>query len=99
MAWLDNEVLARRMSPWRGSKGAWRRSICNQPCPPRFFIGDVFGGDVATVIIGVDPHKGSHTALALNGDEQRLGQLRVKATPGQVQQLRRWAATWPERVW
>ncbi len=51
------------------------------------------------VIIGIDPHKGSHTALALDEREGELGQLRVIAAPGQVQQLQRWAASWPERVW
>ncbi len=51
------------------------------------------------VIIGIDPHKGSHTALALDEREGKLGQLRVIAAPGQVQQLQRWAASWPERVW
>ncbi len=51
------------------------------------------------VIIGIDPHKGSHTALALDQGESKLGQLRVIAAPGQVEQLQRWAASWPERVW
>ena len=51
------------------------------------------------VIIGIDPHKGSHTALALDQGESKLGQLRVIAAPGQVEQLQRWASAWPERVW
>ena len=51
------------------------------------------------VIIGIDPHKGSHTAVALDGAENKLGQLRVRATAGQVEQLRRWAAAWPDRTW
>ena len=54
---------------------------------------------MAGVIIGVDPHKGSHTAVALDGAEKSLGQLRVKATPGQVDQLLRWSASWPDRTW
>ena len=51
------------------------------------------------VIIGVDPHKGSHTAVALDEVENKLGQLRVRATPGQVDQLLRWSGTWPQRTW
>ena len=51
------------------------------------------------VIIGIDPHKGSHTAVAVDRAENKLGQLRVRATPAQVDQLRRWAAVWPERTW
>jgi hypothetical protein len=34
---------------------------------------------VAVVMIGIDPHKGSHTAVALAADETRLGQIRVRA--------------------
>ncbi len=54
---------------------------------------------MADVIIGIDPHKGSHTAVALDAAEGKIGQLRVTASPGQVDQLRRWAASWPERTW
>jgi hypothetical protein len=32
---------------------------------------------MAAVIIGVDPHKGSHTAVAAGGDEAPLGQVVV----------------------
>ena len=33
-----------------------------------------------TVIIGIDPHKASHTAVAIGRDEQRLAEIRVRAT-------------------
>ena len=32
------------------------------------------------VMIGVDPHKGSHTAVAIGAAEEPLGELRVRAT-------------------
>jgi transposase len=51
------------------------------------------------VMIGVDPHKGSHTAVAIGAAEEPLGQLRVRAAPDQAQRLLEWAATWPQRVW
>jgi len=54
---------------------------------------------VTEVIIGIDPHKGSHTAVALDRDERTLARLRVRASAGQVDQLRGWAASWPERRW
>jgi transposase len=54
---------------------------------------------MAEVMIGVDPHKGSHTAVALGADEVPLGQVRVRASAAQVQQLLAWAAAWPERTW
>jgi transposase len=50
------------------------------------------------VMIGVDPHKASHTAAAVGADEQPLGQLRVRASAAQARRLLAWAAPWP-RTW
>jgi transposase len=57
------------------------------------------GQVVAVVMIGVDPHKASHTAVAVGGDEAVLGQLRVRASAVQAKRLLEWAAAWPERAW
>lgn len=54
---------------------------------------------MADVMIGIDPHKGSHTALALDAGEKKLGQVRVRAAVGQVEGLLEWAHRWPERSW
>ena len=54
---------------------------------------------MATVIIGVDPHKGSHTAVAISADEAALGQVRVRASSGQAERLLEWAQAWPQRAW
>jgi len=54
---------------------------------------------MAAVVIGVDPHKGSHTAVVLDRAEMALGEVRVRASASQVQQLLAWAAAWPERTW
>jgi len=51
------------------------------------------------VMIGIDPHKRSHTAVAINGTDEVLGQLRVTADRRQLDRLLGFAATWPERVW
>jgi transposase len=50
-------------------------------------------------MIGVDPHKGSHTAVAIGAAEEPLGELRVRASTVQAQRLLAWAASWPERIW
>jgi transposase len=50
-------------------------------------------------MIGVDPHKGSHTAVAIGPAEEPLGRQQVRACPGQAWQLLAWAAVWPERTW
>ena len=54
---------------------------------------------MADVMIGIDPHKSSHTAVAIGVGEQPLGELRVDACPSQAGQLLAWAAAWPERAW
>ena len=51
------------------------------------------------VMIGVDPHKGSHTAVAIGPAEEPLGRLRVGACGAQAGKLVAWAAAWPERTW
>jgi len=52
-----------------------------------------------TVTIGIDPHKGSHTAVALDEHEVTLGQLRVRTGPDQLTRLCEWAKAWPARTW
>jgi hypothetical protein len=54
---------------------------------------------MTAVMIGVDPHEGSHTAVAVGPQEQPLGKMRVRACPGQAGQLVAWAQAWPERAW
>jgi transposase len=54
---------------------------------------------MTAVMIGVDPHKGSHTAVAIDGAEEPLGELRVRASADQAEKLVAWAAAWPERTW
>jgi transposase len=50
-------------------------------------------------MIGVDPHKGSHTAVAIGASEEPLGQVRVRASATQAERLLAWAAPWPQRAW
>jgi transposase len=54
---------------------------------------------MAAVMIGVDPHKASHTAVAIGAAEEPLGELRVRASAAQAGRLVEWAAPWPERTW
>jgi transposase len=51
------------------------------------------------VLIGVDPHKASHTAVAIDRDEQALSEMRVRASSGQLGELLAWAKPFPDRVW
>jgi transposase len=51
------------------------------------------------VTIGIDPHKSSRTAVALDEHEDVLGQLRVRSGNDQLARLAEWAKAWPERTW
>jgi transposase len=53
-----------------------------------------------TVIIGIDPHKATHMAVAINGDEDAIARLEVRADRSQTQRLLAWAAPLgEERTW
>jgi transposase len=54
---------------------------------------------MVAVMIGVDPHKGSHTAVVISPAEEPLGEIRIRASAAQAEQLTGWAAAWPERTW
>lgn len=52
------------------------------------------------VMIGIDPHKATHTAVAIDDRETVLAERLVRATPRQVPQLVAWADTLGEdRIW
>src|SRR5215471_2827447 len=53
---------------------------------------------MAPVMIGIDPHKGSHTAVAAGAAEEPLGTLRIRACADQAGKLVAWARAWPERT-
>ncbi len=50
-------------------------------------------------VIGVDPHKGSHTAAALSTTEEVIAQVHVHADAKQLDHLLEWAAPFSPRRW
>jgi len=46
------------------------------------------------VLIGIDPHKATHTAVAVDETENSLGELTVKADRTQIERLLKWAIDW-----
>ena len=50
-------------------------------------------------IIGIDPHKGSHTAVAIDNDERLVGEVMVRADRRQRERLLRWASEFEPRLW
>jgi len=66
---------------------------------PSAYLEPAQPGGQAPVTIGIDPHKGSHTAAALDAQHRVLAQVRVAPTRDGYRQLRAWAARWPRRRW
>lgn len=57
------------------------------------------GTEAPLVTIGIDPHKRTHTAVAIDEQRRKVGELQVVASPAMTRILLRWAAAWPERRW
>ncbi len=49
-------------------------------------------------MIGVDPHKATHTAVAIGLDENELDRVQVRATRRQADRLLSWAAPFEKRT-
>jgi len=52
-----------------------------------------------TIMIGIDPHKASHTAVAVDVREEVLDSTRLTSSASQVEQLRQWAREFDDRMW
>ena len=52
-----------------------------------------------SVMIGIDPHKASHTAVVIDPDEVVIGKIRVQASVNQVVELQEWALDYDDRTW
>ena len=51
------------------------------------------------ITIGIDPHKRSLTAVAVDSTGESVAEIRVAVTATTVGQLQQWAARWPRRRW
>lgn len=51
------------------------------------------------ITIGIDPHKRTHTAVAIDGRQHRVGELEVVACATMTRTLIRWAGEWPACRW
>jgi hypothetical protein len=52
-----------------------------------------------TTILGLDPHPGSHTVVALNAHGAILESLRVSNDPAGIEGLLEWRKTFTDRHW
>jgi hypothetical protein len=51
------------------------------------------------VLIGIDPHKSSHTAVAVDEKEVSLAELTGRADRHQLERLLKWSIEFPDRIW
>ena len=76
----DNEMRDRWCSAAVWLERGQQLAISNQECPPRStHLSWIWR--ITMVMIGIDPHKGSHTAVAIDDREQVLTERLVRATP------------------
>lgn len=52
-----------------------------------------------SVVIGIDPHKRTHAATAVDAGERSVGEFEVRATRRQLQDLLGWAQRFEQRRW
>ncbi len=52
-----------------------------------------------SVMIGIDPHKGSHTAVVVDTGEVVIDKIRVRTSANQSVRLREWASQYDVRCW
>ena len=58
------------------------------------------GNPYSMIVIGIDPHKTTHTGTALDpATNSDVGSLRIEASLAEYQRLILWAKPWPERTW
>ena len=51
------------------------------------------------VMIGIDPHKATHTAVAVDDDEKEIDEFTLRASNDQAERLRGWADRFTKREW
>src|SRR5215218_8375194 len=85
----------------RHPTGSGSTEVCPAPSRPALliFLSAFEKGARMPMTIGVDPHKASHTAAALDEHGHLLGQQRITATLEGYQALRQWAGQWEDRRW
>jgi len=54
---------------------------------------------IVMTMIGIDPHKATHTAVAVDDDENVIGEFTVEASNDQVERLCDWASMFTKREW
>jgi transposase len=89
VAWLDRGVLTR----------SFKAGFFKSGCPPRRCPCFVWWKEPGRLVItiGIDPHKSSLTAVALDATGEPLASRRITVNAAAYKTLIGWAAGWPQR--
>src|SRR5215212_7035025 len=96
--WLACERSDRGSGSRSGVARKRRAFTLHQDCPP-WHSTTVRLKEEVMFVIGIDPHKRSHTAAVLDDSEELVGQVRVNADRWQRDRLLRFAAPFEPRTW
>jgi hypothetical protein len=83
--------------PWRGSTEACSAILQVRLPATAILVGVVKGTWLSVIIIGIDPHKASFTAVALDETGKVLASRRITVNTAAYKTLNSWAARWPQR--
>jgi transposase len=72
-------------------------TVYKSECPPQPVPVPATIGALAVIAIGIDPHKASLTAVAVDASGRPLGRRRLLVHASTLSQLTAWAAGWPTR--
>jgi hypothetical protein len=78
-------MLADRLPDWGVARKRREHIDPNQECPPRFTI--VWEEGIVMTMIGIDPHKATHTAVAVDDNEAVLDEFKLRASTSQTDRL------------
>ena len=96
VVWFSTDELPARIlavqwlkgvPPPRSESGVPWRTLTDEP------------GALMNVIIGIDPHKATHTAVPIDRDEGGLAAVTVRATKQQTDRLVGWARPFEKHTW
>ena len=95
--WLSDELSGQPVSLLGcGSKEARTQSTRIRSAHPGF---TVYEKGIVMTMIGIDPHKATHTAVAVDDDEKVIGEFTLEASYDQAERLCGWAEGLGKREW
>jgi hypothetical protein len=98
IGWLPSEQTACRISAAAWLENRTEHSI-SSGLPAAAFPSGNQSRRFRVFVIGIDPHKGSHSAVVLDQHEQLVGELRVRARRRQREELVAFASRFAPRCW